>query len=127
MKIKMAKINDKEEIIEIYKSLIGSPGCTWSDEYPTLEDIERDINNESLYVVCDDKKIIAVAAAGKDNELEHLECWNKEIKMPCDLAKIGVIREYQGKGIAKILVKYIEQDILKRGFDGEAAEKLFFE
>ena len=34
------------------------------------------------------------------------------------MARIGVLKEYQGKGIAKILVKYIEQDILKRGFDG---------
>ena len=69
------------------------------------------------------KKIIAVAAAGKDNELEHLECWNKEIIIPCDLARIGVLKEYQGKGIAKILVKYIEQAILKRGFDGKLLKK----
>lgn len=43
--------------------------------------------------------------------------------MPCDLARIGVLKEYQGKGIAKILVKYIEQDILKRGFDGRLLKK----
>lgn len=118
LEIKMAKINDKEEIIKIYKSLIGFPGCTWSNEYPTIEDVYKDINKESLYIVYDDKKIIAVATAGKDEELEHLECWSKEIKAPCDLARIGVVKEYQSKGIAKILVKYIEQDVLKRGFDG---------
>ena len=118
LEIKMAKINDKEEIIKIYKSLIGFPGCTWSNEYPIIEDVEKDINKESLYIAYDDKKIIAVAAAGKDEELEHLECWSKEIKEPCDLARIGVIKEYQNRGIAKILVKYIEQDVLTRGFDG---------
>ena len=40
------------------------------------------------------KKIIAVAAAGKDNELEHLKCWNKEIIIPCDLARTGVLKAY---------------------------------
>ncbi|MCI8641750.1 MAG: GNAT family N-acetyltransferase [Clostridia bacterium] len=118
LEIKMAIADDVNEIAKIYKSLIGYPGCTWSEEYPTIEDVENDINKKSLYVMQDKGKIIAVAAAGKDDELENLECWNKEIKFPCDLARIGVIKEYQNKGIAKELVRYIEKDVINRGFDG---------
>lgn len=118
LEIKKATMNNVNDIITIYQSLIGYPGCTWSEEYPTKEDVENDIKKKSLYVVYDKKMIIAVATAGKDDELEHLECWNREIKFPCDLARIGVVKEYQNKGIAKGLVRYIEKDVKNRGFDG---------
>lgn len=118
LEIKKAINNDVKSILKIYKSLIGYPGCTWSKDYPCLSDIENDLKKESLYIILDKDIIIGVAAAGKDDELEHLECWDKTIKNPCDLARIGVIKEYQNKGIAKELVRYIEKDVIKRGFDG---------
>ncbi len=116
--IRMANSKDENEILEIYHSLIGTLGCTWSEEYPSMEDIRNDISKKSLYVMCDKNKIIAVAAAGKDTELEDLTCWSRDIKQPCDLARIGVLKEFQNRGLAKKLVKYIENDVKKRGFDG---------
>lgn len=118
LEIRKATNGDKEIILKIYESLIGYPGCTWSKDYPCLEDIYNDLEKESLYVVLKRNIIIGVAAAGKDDELKHLDCWNKMIKNPCDLARIGVIKEYQNKGVAKELVKYIEKNVIKRGFDG---------
>lgn len=117
-KIRMAKICDIEEILDIYHSLIGKDGCTWDLDYPNIDDVKNDIRKNSLYIVLDGKKIIAVAAAGEDDELNGLDCYSKDIKIPCDLARIGVKGEYQNKGIAKYLIKYIENDVIKRGFDG---------
>lgn len=115
---KKATNKDESQILEVYHSLIGTLGCTWSEEYPTIEDIRNDTLKKSLYTVWNDNKIIAVAAAGKDNELENLNCWDTNIKNPCDLARIGVLKEFQNNGIAKQLVKYIETDVVNRGFDG---------
>lgn len=118
IEIRMATTKDENEILKIYQSLVGTSGCTWNEEYPTMEDIRNDIIKNSLYAMCNEEKIIAVAAAGKDTELDHLNCWSKNIKQPCDLARIGVLKEFQNKGLAKKLIKYIENDITKRGFDG---------
>lgn len=116
--IQMATENNIEEILDIYHSLIGKDGCTWDFDYPNTNDVKNDINKNSLYIVLHNQEIVAVAAAGEDDELNELDCYNKDIKMPCDLARITVKSVYQNKGIAKYLVKYIERDVIKRGFDG---------
>ena len=116
--VKMATIENTEEILNIYHSLIGKDGCTWDLDYPNIDDVKNDINKESLYIVLNNKEIIAVAAAGHDDELKELNCYSKDIKVPCDLARIAVKKEYQNKGIAKYLISYIEKQAIKRGFDG---------
>lgn len=117
-KIEMASNNNIAEIIDIYHSLIGKDGCTWDLEYPCIDDVKNDIKKDSLYIVRNDSEIIAVAAAGEDDELESLSCYSKDIKKPCDLARIAVKGNYQNRGIAKYLIGYIEKDVIKRGFDG---------
>lgn len=117
-RIEMATERDIEEILNIYHSLIGKDGCTWDFDYPNIDDIKNDINKKSLYIVLNDKEIIAVAAAGEDDELRELDCYSKNIKIPCDLARIAVKTEYQNRGIAKYLISYIETQVVKRGFDG---------
>ncbi len=116
--IEMATEGDVEEILNIYHSLIGKDGCTWDFDYPNIDDVKNDINKKSLYIVLKSGEIIAVAAAGEDNELKELDCYSKSIKVPCDLARIAVKTEYQNNGIAKYLIGYIEIQALKRGFDG---------
>lgn len=117
--IEIADMSHTVEILSIYQSLIGSPGCSWNEAYPALEDVETDIKTGSLYMMCGaDRKVIAAAAAGRDEELEPLDCWNGEITRPCGLARVGVRREYQNQGIAKILIRQIEKDVIRREFDG---------
>ena len=118
MEIKKAQKENIEEILDIYKSLLGYPGCTWNEEYPTLIDVEYDIEKDALYMIVDDYKIIGVATAVEDSYLKNLSCWNKEIKNPCELARVAVLKEYQNKGIAKEIIRYIENDIRSKGFDG---------
>lgn len=119
LNIRKARVEDISEIMCLYHSLIGTNGCTWSEDYPTLYDVESDLAKSSLYVLCDENnKILGVAAAGEDTELEHLKCWSRDIKRVCDLARIGVRCEYQGEGLGEMLVRYIEKDVVKRDFDG---------
>lgn len=117
IKIRKANKNEKYDILNIYKSLIGFPGCTWNEYYPTLEDVEDDLEKNSTYVICDDKKIIGAASARRDEELDTIESYSKESKYPCDLARVGVSIKYQNMGIGKMLLEYIEKDVKKMGFD----------
>ncbi len=113
-----AEITDKLDILKLYHSLIGTKGCTWNLQYPTINNIKDDIENNSLYCLCDySNNIIAVGFAGVCDELNHIK-WNENIKNPCDLARIGVRLDMQGKGIGTLILKYIFIDVKKRGFDG---------
>ena len=107
MKYKITKATNEntEEILKLYHSLIGKDGCTWALDYPSKEDIKKDIAKQALYIVLNKKEIIAVAAAGEDDELKEINCYSKEILNPCDLARIGVKEAYQNKGIAKFLIQ----------------------
>ncbi len=112
----VAEKTDYEDILDLYHSLIGTPGCTWSAEYPSREIVQEDIDNRSLYVLRDDRgRIIAVAAAGVSDELEKLH-WSQE--RPCDLARIGVSPEMQGRGVGTMMLRQVMDAVWERGFDG---------
>lgn len=115
---RLAKVEDITTILSLYQSLIGTPGCTWSIEYPTIMDIKHDIDNHSLYCMCgEDDSIIAVAAAGNDDELCHLS-WDERMKNPCELARVGVKRSMQNHGLGYAIVEHVINDVKRRGFDG---------
>ncbi|MDE7243585.1 MAG: GNAT family N-acetyltransferase [Oscillospiraceae bacterium] len=120
LQIRRAAEEQAEEILRLYQSLVGSPGCSWTENYPAIEDVMEDIQTKSLYVVLSTggKLIAAAAAGGNIDGLKHLTFWSKEIKTPCDLARIGVLRAQQGRGIAGTLLRYVERDAAARGFDG---------
>jgi Acetyltransferases len=117
-KIEKVPMEEKENVLEIYEALKGSYGCTWDADYPVIEDVVRDIQSGSLYGIFKDQELIAVAAAGKDDELAHLSCWDRSLKNVCDLARVAVRADYQDRGMAKILITGIEKDGTERGFDG---------
>ncbi|MGI6710903.1 MAG: hypothetical protein ACOX4W_05615 [Bacilli bacterium] len=47
----LASIKDILEIDNLYKRIVGTPGCPWDLEYPNKELAERDIKNNYLYVL----------------------------------------------------------------------------
>ena len=69
MEIRKAKLDEAQEILTIYKSLIGYEGCLWDDYYPSIDVVENDIKNDSLYLIEINNLIVAVAHAGIDEEL----------------------------------------------------------
>jgi ribosomal protein S18 acetylase RimI-like enzyme len=115
----LASSKDADEILLLYHSLIGTPGCTWHMDYPAMENIRDDISAASLYCLRDESgRIVAVAAAGKSDELEHDHIpWDAHMKNPCDLARIGTLPTLQRKGLGTLLMMHILQDVQKRGFD----------
>jgi ribosomal protein S18 acetylase RimI-like enzyme len=111
----LATQDDAFSILNFYHSLIGTPGCTWSMEYPDQETVNDDIINKSLYVLKEDNEIIAVAFAGVSDELRALK-WSSE--NPCDLARIGVLSSRQNKGIGSLMLDKVIYTAKERGFDG---------
>jgi ribosomal protein S18 acetylase RimI-like enzyme len=111
----LVNYDDIPEVVRIYHSLIGTPGCTWNLDYPNRATAESDINSKSLYILKKNDKTIAVASVGEFNELGHLQ-WTP--KKPCELARIGVIPSMQKQGIGTIILQNIIEKVKEKGFDG---------
>lgn len=117
MEIRKAKIEEAEEILKIYKSLIGYEGCLWDEYYPNIEIVNNDIKNETLYVALIDDEIVGAAQSGIDEELFNMDFFTKEKKNPRDLSRVAVKKEYQKQGIARKIIAYIEDELRKDGVD----------
>jgi ribosomal protein S18 acetylase RimI-like enzyme len=111
----LANYEDIPQIIHIYHSLIGTKGCSWNLDYPDRETAESDVGSKSLYVLKKNGIIIAVASVGNFNELSHLQ-WS--LKIPCELARLGVNPTLQNQGIGTTILKNIIKTVKEKGFDG---------
>ena len=117
LEIRKAKIEELDEIFAIYKSLLGFEGCLWNEYYPSIDDIRKDIELDTMYILKLEDKIIASAHAGIDKELFKLDFFSKDVKKPRDLARVAVSKEYQKQGFARKLIKYIEDELKKQDVD----------
>ena len=117
--ISKALPEDTAEIFAIYDSLKGSPGCTWDEEYPTLEFVRNDIENRnSLYKVTENGKIIAAAYLGEFEEIERPDCIDKSIQRLGEISRVGVRRDHHRKGVAFGLITHLLGEAENLGYDG---------
>lgn len=115
LEFKLANKEDINEIVELYQRLIGTPGCTWNNDYPDKEMAEYDIENNWLYTLRKQNKIIAVASICKFDELVDLP-WKP--KNPCELARVGVDLSLHRQGIGTMLLEKVIEVVKEKGFDG---------
>lgn len=115
-KFEINKIEDLNEIFEMYKSAIGTKGCTWCDEYPTVSDIENDIMLNNSYCLKRNNFIVAVAVIERDMDLQSLS-WINNSSRPCDISRVCVKPMLHGSGIGAVLMKYVIDKAKNLGYD----------
>jgi ribosomal protein S18 acetylase RimI-like enzyme len=111
----LATQEDIPAIVSIYRSLVGTPGCTWDYEYPSLETAEHDLARQELFVLKNSGGIVAVASAGDFGELADLS-WKSQ--NPCELARIGVSPNMQNNGVGTKILRCVMEAMKTKGFDG---------
>lgn len=117
--LRKAVFADVDEVFALYRSLVGTEGCVWNDEYPSYEDVKSDVQNGAQYVICDESgRILGAAVALVEEEQNALTCWKANINNPCEISRVGVRKELQHNGLARFLVSGIETEIAAQGFDG---------
>lgn len=109
---KKATKADAQDILKLYKSLVGTPFCAWSDGYPGMQEIEYDLSREALYCLMDGDVLAGVITIDKDEAVEALPCWSKELVPASELSRLGVNIAYQNKGLACYMIKEV-MSILK--------------
>ena len=108
---------DAQEILHLYRSLVGTEGCTWVETYPSAETIAEDLRQGALFCLRGADGIAAVASYGDFAELNDLP-WRVPLRAPCELARIGVLSALQGTGIATRILRCCIDAAKVTGYDG---------
>ncbi len=114
----LAADEDKTEILKLYWGMIGAEGCTWSEEYPNMELLNRDIENKNQFCMKNDTdNIIAAIVIDEDEEVRKLPFWNPDYKKAGGLARLAVRQDYQNQGIAVKLIRETAKIMRERRYD----------
>ena len=108
-----AQQGDKEHIFSLYKKAPSGEFCVWNDFYPSMTEIEHDLETSNLYVMTDNRKIIGAISIVPENELDDFDCWsNKDSK---EIARVVIDTSYQGQGLSLKMVQSIESILCSTG------------
>ncbi len=114
MEFLQAKETDIAVISGLYKTAIGTYGCTWDEHYPAMEHTRGDLLRGDLYCLKDESgKIIGAISIDDDKEVEKLDCWSKN---GAELSRLVVDEAFQNKGIAGYMIKRVMEVLKQRGF-----------
>lgn len=110
-----AKDSDKEEILALYHSLVGTEYCAWTQEYPGEKEFAYDMGRDALFCLKNDKgEIVGTITIDQDPEVEALSCWSKDRQPSAELSRLGVRVDYQNQGIARILLSHGMQELKRQ-------------
>ena len=116
MKFRKAKQDDKEEILALYQSLIGTPYCAWGNGYPGEQEFDYDMKRNALFCMeNEDGEIIGTITVDEDPQVEALTCWSKTLQPSAELSRLGVRTDMQNQGIARRLLQHGMEELKKQG------------
>ena len=98
-----AKKEDLPEILKLYRSVIGKPGCTWDISYPNEATLQEDFRTGNLFVLRQRGRIVGAGSIVPRNELDDLDCWQHK-EHAGEIARIVIRRDRQSRGYGKYLV-----------------------
>lgn len=102
--LRPARKEDLPEILKMYRSVLGKPGCHWTISYPNEATLHEDFSTGHLFVLWRGKHRIGAGSIVPKNELDDLSCWQYR-ENARELARIVIACQYQGKGYGKHLVR----------------------
>ena len=113
------RFDEYELAKNLYRDVIAnSKTFGWNENYPSDKIIEDDIQNQNLFGLFDKNELVAVSYVGKRNEPDYIDFWKLDIKNAGKFTRICVSPKYQNKGIGKMFVDKIFDELKNQGFDG---------
>lgn len=59
MNFERVKREEADTVLKLYRSLLGTPYCVWTEEYPSEKEVEFDLSRDALFCMRDDAGNIA--------------------------------------------------------------------
>ncbi|MGN1135804.1 MAG: GNAT family N-acetyltransferase [Oscillospiraceae bacterium] len=111
----LAAENDKAEILALYKTMLYGP-ADWNEYYPNEETIDFDLSRNALFVMKNGAgEIIAAISIDKDEEVDALPCWNKNLAPGGEFSRLCIRKDMQNQGISKEMIRYVFDIFQKEG------------
>lgn len=108
MTFRNANSADLPQIAGLYRAAIGTPGCTWNENYPGAFELEHDLANGNLYVLSEGETVIGAVSVVSPNELDEAYAW--EIQNAREIARVVISQDHRGRGLAaQMLLKLFEK------------------
>jgi ribosomal protein S18 acetylase RimI-like enzyme len=113
MKIRRAKIEELDQIMNMYKScvsgMIEANIDQWDNTYPNHMIISEDIRKKSYYILLIDNKIIGGINIDKIQDKTYLDIeWEDEGNKFLVVHRLAVCKEFWKEGIGKKLMVFAE-------------------
>jgi len=102
-------------VFALYRSLVGTPYCAWTADYPAFEHVVTDVAHGALYVAQQSTGLIAAGTIDHLEEHDPLQAWAGQ--RPCDLLRFGVARNHQGQGIGTGFLRYLCREAALQKYD----------
>ena len=110
---RIAHQGDAEHVLSLYQSAKSGDFCVWNDSYPSITEIEHDLETKNLHVMTDGSRIIGALSVVPENELDGFDCWS--CKDGKEIARVVIDKAYQGHGLSLEMVQSIASILQKNG------------
>ncbi len=110
-----ASQNDAEQILALYKSVIGTEFCVWNESYPTQKEIEQDLKTDNLFILKKDSRVIGAISVETINDMDSFTCWDCNDGTQVEIARVVIAKDFWGQGLAEILINDLAEILIKRG------------
>lgn len=51
MNFERVKREEADTVLKLYRSLLGTPYCAWTEEYPSEKEVEFDLSRDALFCI----------------------------------------------------------------------------
>lgn len=110
MTFRKAEEHELAAVMLLYKSVIGTAGCTWSEQYPSEKELRDDFAADCLFVLTVHNIILGAVSVVPENELDAQETWTLSDGTQREIARVVVAPTCQGCGYARhMLTQLFEQ------------------
>lgn len=112
------KESEADEVLVLYRSLVGTPFCAWTADYPARSDVDFDLSRNALFCLRDEEtgEMAGVISIDEDPKVENLTCWTPERLPGRELSRLGVKEQYQNQGIARKLMAGAIEELRRQGY-----------
>ncbi len=113
MFFRSAIANDLAQIAILYRAAMGTPGCTWNENYPSAFDLEHDFASGNLYVLSEGETVIGAVSVVSPNELDDAYAW--EIQNAKEIARVVISQDHKGRGLAVQMLSQLFEKLYQEG------------
>ena len=121
--IRKAKVSDLKNVMEIVKlctqNLILKNIFQWNDNYPSLDNFKEDLDNENLYLLIIQKKLVIGCFSinyKMDNFYKNIN-WISPNKKNIYVHRLAIHPSFQDQGYGKNIMKFIEKKAISENCD----------